>query len=355
MPAATSWRRCSASSFPTVQFQGASVEEAVEFLRIKSKDLDTMERDPTKRGVNIILRAGAAPSTAQITLELRDVPMVEALRYITELAGMKYKVEPYAVLVVPLSDVGNEQYTRTFKVPPDFLTGGAGDGGGGAAAAATPAAPPDPFAARPAPKPAAGGGAHLAHQGFRDRNSQVPTASPSPKVPRRRSSPRPPSSSSATRSRTWMPVEAFVDSLLKKIPQMITISAKFVEVSQKNTDELGFDWLIGQFNWPGSNGVFGSGGTAGNSANRSGRDDHQLPIPGLPGTQIPIGQFPLTAGNRTGTSAITPDSIDGQLSGRRQPVGAHRPGRLQPSPASSRIRSSKWSSARSARRRAWTS
>lgn len=112
--------------FPTVQFQGASVEEAIEFLRIKSKELDRVERDPAKKGINIILKAGATPSTAQISLDLHDVPMVEALRYITELAGMKYKVEPYAVVVVPITDVGNEQYTRSFKVPPDFLKKGGG-------------------------------------------------------------------------------------------------------------------------------------------------------------------------------------------------------------------------------------
>ncbi|MCE9518953.1 MAG: tetratricopeptide repeat protein [Verrucomicrobia bacterium] len=138
-------------TFPLIQFTGNSVEEVVEFLRIKSKELDTMERDPARKGVNIILRQGAAPSTAAITLELRDVPMVEVLRYVTELAGMKYKVEPYAVLVVPVSDVGTEQFTRTFKVPPDFLTGGAGDGGSAPAAPA--AVAPDPFA----PKTAGGG------------------------------------------------------------------------------------------------------------------------------------------------------------------------------------------------------
>ena len=100
-----------------------------------------MERDPARRGLNLIVREGAAPSTAKISLDLHDVPMSEALRYITELAGMKYKVEPYAVLVVPVSDVATEQYTRTFKVPPEFLTMSADK------KADASAAPADPFAA----------------------------------------------------------------------------------------------------------------------------------------------------------------------------------------------------------------
>jgi hypothetical protein len=112
--------------FPSVQFHNVTTEQAIEFLRLKSKELDTSERDPAKKGVNIILKVGTTPSTAQISLDLHDVPLLEALRYVTELAGMKYKVEPYAVVIVPISDVGNEQYTRSFKLPPDFLKKGGG-------------------------------------------------------------------------------------------------------------------------------------------------------------------------------------------------------------------------------------
>lgn len=115
--------------FPQVQFQGASIEEAVEFLRIKSRDYDTMTTDPAQKGVNLVIKPGSAPSTSQITLDLKDVPMSEALKYITELGQMKYKIENYAVVVVPLSDVNTEQYTKTFRVPPNFL---AASGGGSA-------------------------------------------------------------------------------------------------------------------------------------------------------------------------------------------------------------------------------
>ncbi len=305
--------------FPSVQFTGASVEEAVEFLRIKSKDLDTMERDPSRRGVNIILRQGAAPSTAAITLELRDVPMMEALRYITELAGMKYKVDPFAVLVVPVSDVGTELYTRTFKVPPDFLTGGAGDGG---AAPAAPAAAPDPFApAAPGGGPGAGGSSlpprGTASSILLSNGISFPEGSSATFI----------AATSQLIVKNTQPnidlVEAFVDSLLKKIPQMITISAKFVEISQKNTDELGFDWLLGAFNF-GAPGVFAAGGTSGTSANGpvNGRDYPFV----FPGSQTPVGAFPLTAGNRSGSAANLPNSIDGQIQGTGNQAVQKAPG-----------------------------
>ncbi|MEZ0273774.1 MAG: Amuc_1098 family type IV pilus outer membrane protein, partial [Roseimicrobium sp.] len=285
--------------FPTVQFAGASVEEAVEFLRIKSKDYDNIERDPAKKGVNLIIKPGAAPSTATISLDLKDVPMSEALRYITELGGMKFKVEPYAVVVVPISDVGTEMYTRTFKVPPTFLSGTEATAGGGA-----PAAPADPFAP--------GGGAPASGIAAKPTALEVLKANGIPF----------PDGSSATFIaatsqlivRNTQPsldlVEGYVDNIINQAPRQIYITAKFVEVSQKNTDELGFDWLLGPFN-VGSK-VFGSGGTVGNSASGAvSGSDFPFTYPGA-GTP-PVGINPVTRGNRSGSIAITPDSIDGLL------------------------------------------
>ncbi|MFO1484123.1 MAG: hypothetical protein U1F71_12265 [Verrucomicrobiaceae bacterium] len=124
---------------PTVQFQNATIEEAIEYLRVKSRDLDTADGSGL-RGISMILRQGDSPSSARITLDLKDVPLSEALRYVTELAQMKYKVEPHAVLIVPLSEDASTLYTRSFKVPPDFLSSMPVD-------LNAPAAPADPFAA----------------------------------------------------------------------------------------------------------------------------------------------------------------------------------------------------------------
>jgi general secretion pathway protein D len=290
--------------FPQVQFQGASIEEAIEFLRIKSKDIDTIERDPSRRGVNLILKAGAAPSTAQITLDLHDVPMQEALRYITELAGMKYKIEPYAVVVVPLTETTTEQFTKQYKVPPDFLSSGGGDAGGAAPAGAA----PDPFAAA-AP---AGGGGIKGKPGAKEilmaAGISFPDGASASFI----------SATSLLVVRNTQPnldaIEAFVEALRKKIPQQIYITTKFVEVTQKNTDELGFDWLVGAFNLPTSSSVFGSGGTAGNSTSGA-VSSADFPF-NAPGGSSPVGQYPVSRGLRSGSGAITPDSIDGLINAK---------------------------------------
>lgn len=305
--------------FPAVTFAGASIEEAVEFLRMKSRDLDDSERDPARKGVNIILKAGETPSTAAITLDLKDVPMEEALRYVTELAGMKYKVEPHAVLVVPVTESTTEQYTRVYKVPPDFQTL---DGGAGGAAA--PSAPADPFAP-------AGGAAQTTTLAARKGAKDILMGQGIP-FPDGASAVFNPVTSQLIVKNTAPNldlVETFVDSLKNKSPKLIYITTKFVEVSQKNTDELGFDWLLGPFNIPGSNRTFGTGGTVGNSSNGSLTDqsggyvDFPFLNPGAGGT--PVGSNPISRGMRFGSAAIIPDSIDGLLSAAKT-VSSTSPG-----------------------------
>ncbi len=296
---------------PTIDFEEATVEEAIEFLRQKSIEHDPMETDPAKKGINFILRnqseapAGvdAAPAGGQpITLKLSNVPLVEALRYVTELAGLKSKVEPYSVVIVPQWDTGTELFTRTFRVPPDFLSAGGGDDGGGAAI-------DDPFAA----DATGGGGPALQKKKsareilegfgvtFADGASAIFQPQTSTLIVRN------------TQAQMEL-VEAYVDGLKDQIQKQVLVTSKFVEVTQENTDELGFDWLLGAFNIPGSNRAFGAGGTVGNQL-AQGLDPANYPfVPPTGGPNpVPVGTNPITSGNRSGLNAIQTDAIDGLL------------------------------------------
>ncbi|WP_294384009.1 Amuc_1098 family type IV pilus outer membrane protein [Prosthecobacter sp.] len=325
--------------FPTVQFQGATIEEAIEYLRVKSRDLDTFTDNTGVKGVNIILRTGDAPSNASISLDLKDVPMSEALRYVTELAQMKYKVEAHAVLVVPLSENASEQYTRSYRVPPDFLSSGGGDVG-----AAAPAAPADPFAA------AGGGGGGGSGLIARKSAKQILEAA-GITFPEGSSASYNPATSQLV-VRNTQPnldlVEAYVESTTKSAPKMVVITSKFVEVTQKNTEELGFDWLLGSVGMNGNNVFLGGGNTgSGNAfspANYPFTSNYVSPsvatgtppvvvfpaIPivgafagpvpngaGLPpaGTTpvFPTGSGPISSGLRSGNYAVSNNSIDNLL------------------------------------------
>ncbi len=76
----------------TVKFRDASLTDALDFLRTKSHDLD-----PNRKGLNIVV-VDTIP-TSQITLDLIDVPLNEALKYTVQLAGMEVSYQADAAIV----------------------------------------------------------------------------------------------------------------------------------------------------------------------------------------------------------------------------------------------------------------
>ena len=63
------------------------------------------------------------PADARITITLNQIPLGEALRYIASQAGLKVKIEPYAVSIIPISELSNDLLTKQYRVPPGFISG----------------------------------------------------------------------------------------------------------------------------------------------------------------------------------------------------------------------------------------
>jgi general secretion pathway protein D len=114
---------------PSVDFSDASLQDVVNFLNARTRDLDL----PDKQGINFIPRPEAIISSKSINLNLKNIPLGEALRYITALAGVKYKIDQAGVFFVPLQEVTDVLVRRSFPVPPGFFPVTA-PGGAGAAA-----------------------------------------------------------------------------------------------------------------------------------------------------------------------------------------------------------------------------
>jgi general secretion pathway protein D len=112
-------------------------------------------------------------------------------------------------------------------------------------------------------------------------------------------------------------VDALVESSAETAPSQVEIESKFIEVSQDNLKELGFDWLLGQFGFPGGSGVYGGGGTTGDQFNAVSPPTGTGPFYPFryPGTTVPVGVNPITAGNRAGGAAITANALDALLLG----------------------------------------
>ncbi len=293
---------------PRVDFNDATIREALDFLKQRAVALDTSEQDPAHRGVNIVLKlAPDAPEAEQrISLSLTDIPLRVAIDYVAKAANLKLKIEPYAVVVVPQSEPTDILITKEYKVPPSFITAlpassdGASAGGGGIATA---------------PGSQSSVAARSTARQFLEANGVTfpPGASANFLT-----------SSSKLIVRNTQANLDVIDSLvevqLQTPPSQVEIESKFLEVTQNNLNELGFDWLLGQFALPGGTGVYGGGGTQG-----FGQSINSSRYPFInQGSTIPVGASsatsgPVTSGNRTGSAAISVNAVDALLFG--SPLG----------------------------------
>lgn len=309
-------RKLDEINIPRIDFREATVREALDFIKQRAAALDTVEPDPTRKGINIVLKlAPDAPEAAsRITLSLTDVPLRAAIDYVARAANLKLKVEPYSVVVVPQNEPTDVLITKEYKVPPSFIT---------SLPAGADAAPIAGVAAGSQPSIASRSGARefLESQGvtFPEGASANYIAGTSRLIVKN------------TQANLDI-VDTLVETSLTAPPSQVEIESKFLEITQNNLKELGVDWLVGQFALPFGTGVYGGGGTTPGGANISGTQvsggtiqNGNLSYPFVnPNSAIPVGASslssgPVTAGNRSGTSAISVNAVDALLFGT--PVG----------------------------------
>ena len=284
---------------PQLSLSDESVREAVEKLQKKSRALDATESDPAKKGVNIVLKLDpsreALDGGTKINLSLNDLPLGEALKYIASAANLKVKIEPYAVAIVPLSEPTETLISKEYKVPPSFIQ-------------STPGTAP---AAGNTPGQLPTVGKSGAKEFLESQGVTFPPGASATYL----------ASSSKLLVKNTQPNMDLIDSLVEVStatpPSQVEIESRFLEVTQNNLQELGFDWLLGAFQLPGGSGAYGGGGTAGNAAGNVG----QFPFVQTTAPAGPVGNITgdntgnLTAGNRTGSSAIKANALDGLLLG----------------------------------------
>jgi general secretion pathway protein D len=268
---------------PRISFTDATLREVIESIREQASQLDQSEGD--ERGVNIVLKLDDAAASQRITIDLANLPLREALDNVTRLAALKIKVEPYAVLIVPVLEETDVLLTKEYRVPPGFITNLPSGTDSSSSTEGTVAV-------------------SKAKEFLESQGVQFPTGASANFL----------ASSSRLIVRNTQEnldlVDALVESAAGTTPTQVEIESKFVEVSQDNLKELGFDWLLGQFAFAGGSGVYGSGGTYGDQLNNSSSYPFTDPVTGSA-----IGQNPITAGNRTGGAAITANALDALLLG----------------------------------------
>jgi general secretion pathway protein D len=310
---------------PIVNFEDSTVEEAVEFLRGRAFDLDTTEVDIAKKGVNFLVRRKTGGASAEVavsgtagtdgvpvaaadgkllkikSMNLKNQPLGQILKYICEVTKLRIKVDSYTVMLVPASEAGDDVFSRQFRVPPDFHS--SLDAGG----EQTPAASTDPFAETKSASTVTLKTRRpiiellkLSGIAFGEGASATLNSSGSLMV--------------TNTSSELDKVEQLVQST-NKAPKQVKISTKFVEISQENNDELGFDWVVNPFGI--AQKLYAGGGTTGNQGGRNGGDFIRtvkgVTVDGIPASSSQASQNGVSNGLRSGDQAINRNSIDAIL------------------------------------------
>ncbi len=254
-----------AITIPSVNFRQATISDVINFLREASE-----ANDPQKVGVNIILKLDsggaaaptpvapttpaedlwgplgggpaapteAAPSapmesagTPTITLTLRRVTLFDAIKYVTEVAGLKFRLEGNAVIITP-KDVVFNVITRLYPVMPSIMTTavekkeetggqtGAGGGFGGLGGSTIRTTPDDDikamFERMGVPFPP---GTSISY------NSAI-------------------SQLIVTNTAENLEILERILPQIDAVPKQVTIEARFIEVAQTDLDEFGFEWML---------------------------------------------------------------------------------------------------------------
>lgn len=109
---------------PRIDFEDATIGEVIDFLRMCSIEHDTLEHDPTHKGVKFELTRSSsevnASDSLRVHLRLRNIPLAVALKYICDQTKLRFKVDDIAVTLIPQTEFSEDIFTRTFKVGPDF-------------------------------------------------------------------------------------------------------------------------------------------------------------------------------------------------------------------------------------------
>ncbi len=270
---------------PSLEFQEVRLSEALDLLRQRSVELDIAETNFSLKGINLNLdsgsfAAGENPGDKTISFKLSNVPLGDALKYLTQQTGTTFQIDDFGIRVVSLAG-GSQQVlqNRTWTVPPGFL--GRSGLGNDAQINADPFANADQGVAGSVLVKRKTAREFLEENGIVFGEGAIANYNPASSTLLVRNTPD-----------QLAMIENLVQSAREGINKMVEVSLKMISITQDMVKQLGVDTLLGPSNVGSSPRVFTSGGTNGpNTPN-----DFTFVNPG--GT--PVGVFPISSSLRTG-------------------------------------------------------
>ncbi len=291
---------------PKVSLDQATLEEAIDYLRAT-----TTEKESGGTPINFNLNIGSTESPVakairakKFDLQLSGVPLRQVLKYITDITQTSFTTDDFSVLITPLGSTSDELISRTFRVPPDFLTSlSAGATGGDAAAA-------DPFAEKPA-------GDGLLTKRLTAQEALTKSGIGFPEGASANYNPGTSTLRVFNTATNLDMISQLVDAASKTEPVTVAVKVTMIKVQQERLEELGFDWLVNPFALNAGNTVFAGGGTVGNSPGRKGPDFISpvggTPVDGVPADPNALASNVVTNGLRSGDQGTSSNSLDGLI------------------------------------------
>jgi len=262
-------RKAQTIKIPEVDFQGETLSDALEEIRLRSREFDD-----AGTGINIVVddkprlrngeELGSINEEVINSLRLSNISVFDLIKVIADQFNLYPQYNDFAITLV---DAETQFFTRTFRVGSGFkenLENESGGGGGGAAAF------DDPFQ----PAPVASSGSNKTIKGLLEQaTSQTFKPGESASLFGSRLVVR-------GSSQTLELVEVIVENLRRGEPKQVSVKTKFIEVQQNNLDELAFDWGFNTLSFDSGTQVESSGSTE-SSLNILGASDLSFLIRGL--------------------------------------------------------------------------
>ena len=252
------WAKLDNIIIPKISFEEATIQSVVKYLKTRSRELD-----PDGEGVNIFLQlekfepeaeieeeeefgedefdfefddyeddfeeevGEVEPEPAEqeltISMDFDNIPLGEAVRYICQGSGLKYKVETHAVIIASQNVAFDEMETRFYPIEAGFLmqrvTREVGEGFSESLSGGEDEEAEDPLTLFQSYGVEFPQGAKITYD---QRTSKL----------------------IVTNTPTNLRKVERILAELNVQPVQVTIEAKFVEIAQKDLEELGFEWLF---------------------------------------------------------------------------------------------------------------
>jgi len=270
----------------TIDLDNVSLDEALDFIRLQSRLGDAPNTAGEQTGINVVLNLGngstdmaKAVKATRVTLKAQQLPLSKVLDYVTDQTRTQWRIDGVGVIVTPIGSMDEALISKTFRVPPNFLS----------SASSTKNDEADNVFGDDSDT---SGGKLPTKISITDFLKQSGVT-----FPDGASSQYLPSSNSLTVHNTSGNIDLIDQVVAASIddePVQVVVRTTILRISEEKLKELSFDWAINPVGLGG--GTFLGGGSTGNGN-----------VFGDLATTI--GSAPLTSGLRSGDSAIPADGI----------------------------------------------